>query len=115
MLGSSSIGSTRHFNSGGPLGGPGTSCCVDSHALSGPYSEMAVGLHAPGFEPLLLEAIEEGGQLRSVELPLKRPGLPIRQGLIEAEPLFDLLQAGEVVGRQDLPLNQRDVDLHLVE
>src|SRR5215510_2839884 len=62
-----------------------------------------------------LEALEELRQLGTGELPFKRPWLLVREHFIEAQTPFDLLETGKVVGREDLPLHDREVDFHLVE
>src|SRR5208337_2012280 len=51
----------------------------------------------------------------AVELPLKRARRSIAQFLVQPQSLLDLLQAGEVVWGQDLPLDDREVDLHMIQ
>ena len=54
-------------------------------------------------------------QSSTVELPFKRARLSIAQLFVQPQSLLDFLQAGEVVRGQHLPLDDREIDLHLIE
>ena len=58
---------------------------------------------------------EERTQSSAVELPFKRPRLSIAQFFVQPQSFFDLLQAGEVVWSQHLPLDDREINFHLIE
>ena len=58
---------------------------------------------------------QEGLQGSAVELPLERAQLSIAQFLVQSQSLLDFLQAGEVVRRQHFPLDDRELDLHLIQ
>src|SRR5260370_39827328 len=62
-----------------------------------------------------LQALQKPQQGCAVELPVKRLRFAIRQFLVPVQTLFHFRQGGEIVGRQHLSLNDREVDLHLVE
>src|SRR5271166_2128390 len=61
------------------------------------------------------EFCQERLQSSAVELPLKRTRRSIAQFLVQPQSLLDFLQAGEVVRGQHLSLDDREVDLHLIE
>ena len=54
-------------------------------------------------------------QSGSIEFPIEWARLTVRQFLVQPQTQFDLLQAGKVIRGQYLPLNDREVDLHLVQ
>jgi hypothetical protein len=57
-----------------------------------------------------LQALEKLGQLLAIKPPLERTGLAVGQGLLQTEPLLNLGQADKIIGRQDLPLDNRKVE-----
>src|SRR5262249_10046798 len=82
-------------------------------------SELTPGLANVSYllldNPFRLQALEEVRQLPAVEFPVERAGLAVGQRLVQPQTLLDLRQADKVVGRQDLPLDDREVNLHLVQ
>ena len=58
---------------------------------------------------------KEPVQSSPVEFPFKRPWFSIAQFFVQPQSLLDLLQAGEVVWGQHLSLDNREVDLYLIE
>ena len=58
---------------------------------------------------------DEVGQIAAGEVPLERPGDLVVVMLECVEAIDDRLQAREVVGGQDLALDDREDDLDLVE
>src|SRR5260370_12729518 len=62
-----------------------------------------------------VQSLQEGLQCRSIESPIERMRLSIAELLVQPQSLLDFLQAGEVVRGQDLPLDDREVDLHLIQ
>jgi hypothetical protein len=61
------------------------------------------------------EFCQESAQSSAVECPFKRPRLSIAQFLIQAQSLLDFLQAGKIVWGQHLSLDDRKIDLYLIE
>jgi hypothetical protein len=61
------------------------------------------------------ELRQEYGQVATGEGPLEWGGRLLVVGLKPEEPILDGGQAGEVIGREDLALDDREVDLDLVE
>jgi hypothetical protein len=62
-----------------------------------------------------LQFRQEGLESGAVEFPSKRTRLSIGQLLVQLQPLLDLVQAGKVVRGQDLPLDDREINLHLIQ
>ena len=60
---------------------------------------------------LLQECLQSG----AIEFPGKRAGLTIAELLVQKQPLLHFPQAREVIRGQDLSLNDRKVDLHLIQ
>jgi hypothetical protein len=58
---------------------------------------------------------EQGGQVAAREFPFERLGGRFPVVLKIEQPFGERLQPGEIVGREDLALNDREVDLDLVE
>src|SRR5580692_4578511 len=58
---------------------------------------------------------QERAQSSAVELPFKRLRFSIAQFFVQPQSLFDLLQAGEVVWGQYLPLDDREINFYLIE
>ena len=61
------------------------------------------------------QVCKELEQSSTVELPFKWARLSIAQLFVQPQSLFNFLQAGEVVRGQHLPLDDRKIDLHLIE
>ncbi|HEU0088022.1 MAG TPA: hypothetical protein VFQ77_10290 [Pseudonocardiaceae bacterium] len=64
----------------------------------------------------MLVLVDPGQQVIEIgwgELPLERPGGGVVALLEGSEALFDLVQGGEVVGAEDLALEDGEVDLDL--
>jgi len=57
----------------------------------------------------------EAGEVFTSKFPLKGTGHLLIMGLKADQPVANLLKAGEVIGGQDFPLDDREVDLNLVE
>src|SRR5215471_2614519 len=51
------------------------------------------------------EALKKLLQLCPIKLPVEGAGLLVGKVLVETQTLFDLLQVGKVIRRQNLPLN----------
>src|SRR5215218_7425885 len=64
---------------------------------------------------MLLQAAQQPVQVRSGEVPVERHGSLLVAALEGQQASFDLGQVGEVVGRHDLALHDREVDLDLVQ
>ncbi len=56
--------------------------------------------------------LEQSGK---VELPFKWARLSIAQLFVQPQSLLNFLQAGEIVRGEHLPLDDRKIDLHLIE
>ena len=78
-------------------------------------SERSVGQGRGQERSLGFQFRQERLQCGSIEFPVERARLAVRQFLVQPQPHFDLLQAGEVIRGQHLPLDDREVDLHLVQ
>src|SRR5712691_423812 len=57
----------------------------------------------------------DGSKILGVEVQLERGGAPLEVILEAEQAVLDLGQRGEVVRRQDLALDDREIDLDLVE
>src|SRR4029453_4398489 len=58
---------------------------------------------------------QQCGQFGTVKLPLKRRRVLIGKLFIQGQPEPDGFQVGKIIGRQHLPLDDREVDFHLIE
>jgi hypothetical protein len=54
-------------------------------------------------------------QCGAIKLPLQESGVLVGQVFVQGQPEVDRFQVGKLVGRQHLPLDHRDVDLHVIE
>src|SRR3990172_5180252 len=62
-----------------------------------------------------VELVEDVGEVVARKLPAEGAGDGFVSALKRKESLWDFAQIGEVVGRENLPLHDRKVDLDLVE
>src|SRR5712691_3108745 len=62
-----------------------------------------------------LKLDEQCSQFGAVKLPLKRRRVLIGKLFIQGQPEPDRFQVGHIIGCQHLPLNDREVDLDLIE
>ncbi len=67
------------------------------------------------FATLGLQSLQEVLQGGSIKSPIERTRLSIAQLFVQPKSLLHLFQAGEVVWSQNLPLDDREVDLHLIQ
>src|SRR3974390_3705267 len=61
------------------------------------------------------QSLQEVMQSRSIEFPVEGARFAIAQFLVQPKSLLYLFKAGEVVRRQDLSLDDREIDLHLIQ
>src|SRR5271166_5836905 len=62
-----------------------------------------------------LQLLQERLQRNAVEFPFERTGLLVAQLLVKPKSLLNLFETGEVIRGQDFSLNDREVDLHLIQ
>jgi len=62
-----------------------------------------------------VQPLQESLQSGAIEFPIKWAGLTIAELLVQKQPLLHLFQAREVIWGQDFPLNDRKVDLYLIQ
>ena len=79
------------------------------------HPERSVGQGRGRDLTLGLQSLQELLKSGAVEFPVEWTRLLITQFLIQSETLLDLLKTGEIVGGQNLPLDDREVDLHLIQ
>ena len=61
------------------------------------------------------DSCQQGSKLVTIELPRKGLRMLVAQVLVKRQPHPNGIQVGKIVRRQHLALNDREVDLHLVE
>ena len=79
------------------------------------YGDVSSAGHATRPSALASSFARKGSQIRPSEGPLKRPRRLLIPPLKAEEAVFELTERCEVVWRDDLSLNDREVDLDLVE
>jgi hypothetical protein len=62
-----------------------------------------------------INAFQQVAEVSTGELPAERPGNGVLADLESGEALPDLIQAGEVVGREDFSLHDGEVDFGLIQ
>jgi len=57
-----------------------------------------------------VDTVEQGVEVAAGELPAERPGHGVVASLERGEPVADLAEVGEVIGRDDFALDDGEVD-----